>query len=64
MQYFSAGWLVFYLFAVIWLWGWVSSILGTSISQEPWGFFKIRGIVLLFFIWPYIAYCMMNQGDI
>jgi hypothetical protein len=64
MAYLTTGWIVFYIFAAIWLFGWIASVRETSIGQEPWGFFKIRGIILLFFIWPYIAWCMMNQGDI
>lgn len=63
MAYLSSGWIVIYIFAALWLWGWVASISATSIGQER-GFFKLRGIILLFFIWPYIAFCMMNQGDI
>jgi len=62
-QYFSAGWLVFYLCAAIWFWGWIASILETSVSQETKLLKKIGGAILLFFIWPYIAFCM-SQGDI
>jgi len=62
MQYF--GWLVVYLFCAIWIWGWIATILQTSVSQERKIIKKIGGVVLMFFIWPYIAFCMMNQGDI
>lgn len=64
MAYFSSGWIVLYLFAALWLWGWITSLRGTSIGQEPWGFSKICGIVLLLFVWPYVAFCMMSKGDI
>jgi len=60
----STGWIIFYLFCAIWIWGWIASILETSVSQEPKLLKKIGGSLLLFFIWPYIAYCMMSQGDI
>jgi hypothetical protein len=36
----------------------------TSVSQETKMLKKIGGIILLFFIWPYIAFCMLTQGDI
>jgi hypothetical protein len=63
MAYLTANWFVVYFFAAVWLFGWVASIRETNIGQEPWGFFKIRGIILLLFVWPYIAFCMFSQGD-
>lgn len=61
---FTAGWITFYLFAAIWIFGWISSVRGTSVSQETNPLKKLGGIVMLFFIWPYIAICMGSQGDI
>lgn len=61
---FTTGWIVFYLFVGIWLWGWIASYFETSVHQEINFLKKIGQIVLLFFIWPYIAFCMMRQGDI
>lgn len=57
-------WIVFLIFAALWLWGWISSISDTSVSQETNLIKKLGGIILLFFIWPYIALCMASQGDI
>ncbi len=55
---------VFLIFAALWMWGWISSILDTTVSQETNLLKKVGGIILLFFIWPYIALCMASQGDI
>jgi hypothetical protein len=52
------------LFSVIWLCGWIASVQGTSASQETKILKKIWLIILLFFIWPYIAICMASQGDV
>jgi hypothetical protein len=60
----TTGWIVFYIFSAIWLWGWIASVRETSVSQETKTLKKIGGIILLFFIWPYVAFCMMNEGDI
>jgi hypothetical protein len=64
VAYLSTGWIIFYIFAAIWLGGWAASINETSVGQETKPLKKIGGIILLFFIWPYIAICMMGQGDI
>jgi hypothetical protein len=58
------GWIVFAIFSVIWICGWIASISETSVGQETKILKKIGGIILLFFIWPYIAICMASQGDI
>ena len=63
-QYLSDGWLVFYLFAAIWVWGWIAMVRGTSVSQETNLLKKAGGIAALFFIWWYIALCMAGQGDV
>jgi hypothetical protein len=60
----STGWIVTGIFAALWLWGWIASVRETSVSQETKILKKIGGIILLFFIWPYIAFCMLTQGDI
>lgn len=52
------------IFLVIWVFGWIAMIYNTSVFQETKVLKKIKGVILLFFIWPYIAFCMMNQGDI
>jgi hypothetical protein len=52
------------IFSVIWAWGWIASIFSTSVYQEAKFSKKLLGSILLFFIWPYIAYCMASQGDI
>lgn len=63
-MHMTQGWILFYLFSIIWLWGWIASVRETSVSQETNMLKKIGGIALLFFIWPYIAFCMAGQGDI
>lgn len=57
------GWSIIIFFSLIWIWGWVASVSETSVGQMPWGFRKIGNIILLFFIWWYVAFAMMNQGD-
>ena len=52
-----------WIFGVIWLFGWIASIRSTCVSQES-GWKMIGGALLLFFVWPYIALCMFNEGDI
>jgi hypothetical protein len=58
------GWFVIATFALLWLLGWAAAYSETSVSQEKRVLKKIGGIILLFFVWPYIAWCMANQGDI
>jgi hypothetical protein len=53
--------IVILLFSTLWLLGWIASISETSVGQDKWGFSKIKGIIILFFVWPYIAWCMANQ---
>jgi hypothetical protein len=50
-------------FGLIWVWGWIASVCATSVGQMQWGIKKIGNIILLFFIWWYIAFQMMNEGD-
>lgn len=52
------------MLSAVWLFGWIASIQETSVSQETNKLKKAGQIVLLFFIWPYIAWKMMTQGDI
>lgn len=59
----SSAIIVSCMIAAVWLFGWIASIQETSVSQEQDKLKKFGQIVLLFFIWPYIAYCMMTQGD-
>lgn len=47
----------------LWCSAWIAMIRNTDVGQLPWGWPKIKGIVLLFFIWWYIALAMMGQGD-
>lgn len=51
------------MLGAVWLFGWIASIQETSVSQEANKLKKAGQIVLLFFIWPYIAICMAGQGD-
>jgi hypothetical protein len=45
-DFFSAGWLVAYFFAALWLLGWLASAHETSVSQDTNPLKKLGGIVL------------------
>jgi hypothetical protein len=64
MNYLTQGWIIIYVLSALWLCGWIASVHDTSVSQETRLLKKIGGIILLFFIWPYIALCMASQGDV
>ena len=55
------GWITVGIFSMIWLWGWISAILYSSVGQMSFGFKKFSLIVLLFFVWWYVA--LMMVGD-
>lgn len=50
-------------FAIIWVFGWVVTVLNTSVIQASgWKF--VKGVALLFFIWWYVVFEMAMQDDI
>lgn len=63
MEYFSSGWIVIYLFVIIWLWGWIAMAQDVEMEHSDRFWRKIGSWVILFFIWPYIAFCALSQGD-
>lgn len=56
-----SGWIIDGILGCVYLWGWIASIFETSVGQMPWGFRKVGQIILLFFIWWYVAFAMINQ---
>jgi hypothetical protein len=61
---FSGGWLIAYLFAALWLWGWVAMAHSVSLEHSDRIWRKVGSYAIVFFIWPYIAFCQASQGDI
>lgn len=55
MIYFTA------LLGIIWILGWIASYFETSVCQETNVLKKILQMILLFFIWPFVAFSMVNQ---
>lgn len=51
------------IFGILYIVGWIASYFETSVSQEPFGWRKVRQIIMLFFIWWYIAFAMARLGD-
>jgi hypothetical protein len=64
MAYLTYGWIAFYIFAAIWIWGWIIAARNVELEHSDKLWCKIGSYIILFFIWPYIAFCMLGQGDI
>lgn len=64
MSYMTQGWILVYLFMIIWLWGWIAMARDVEFEHSDRLGPKIGSWAVLFFIWPYIAFCAMRQGDI
>lgn len=55
------GTFIIIILSVIWLCGWFA--VWSDIDKGS-GLTKLWRFILLFFIWPYLAFVMSNQGDI
>jgi hypothetical protein len=52
-----------YIIAFIWLAGW--SVVCHAVELDEGGFWsKVGNYALLFIIWPYILWMMVNDGDV
>jgi hypothetical protein len=56
-------WWVIVPLAALWVTGWISSIRHTDNTAKTW-WGKLFVWLMLFFIWPYIAWAMIRQGDV
>lgn len=50
--------------AVIWVSGWIAMAHTVELEHSDRFWRKVESYAILFFVWPYIALYMMNQGDI
>ena len=53
------GWITISICGIVWISGWISCIANTENTRK--GVWKVLGAVLLFFLWPYVAWSMMRQ---
>ena len=55
------GWIIFSV-TFLWLIGWIETLRHTDNTSKTW-YGKIFGVLILFFLWPYVAWCMTLEME-